>query len=97
MRIILLDGNEIKTKADVHSKFADALDLPDHYGRNLDALHDVLTESGEETGVIAVNIEIMSENLGKWWESLKRMLTDVESERERFHVCFDPFGKEDRK
>ena len=92
MKIVLLDGAEITSKANVHDAFAAALDLPEYYGRNLDALHDVLTEAADEIGIIAVNVDELSENLGKWWESLKRMLADVSRERDNVRVCIDPFA-----
>ena len=90
MRIILLDGEKIRSKADVHAAFAEALTFPEYYGNNLDALHDMLTERPDEIGVIAVNVRMLSENLGKWWNSLLRLLGDVADEREHFHVCIDP-------
>ena len=37
-----LDGNLIKEQG--HDYLMEALDLPDYYGKNLDALYDCLTE-----------------------------------------------------
>lgn len=37
-----LDGNLIKERG--HDYLMEALDLPDYYGKNLDALYDCLTE-----------------------------------------------------
>ncbi|WP_295609884.1 barstar family protein [uncultured Methanobrevibacter sp.] len=37
-----LDGNLIKENG--HDYLAEALDFPDYYGKNLDALYDCLTE-----------------------------------------------------
>ena len=91
MKIILLDGEKIKSKSDVHAAFAEALSFPEYYGNNLDALHDMLTEGKDEIGVICVNVGALSENLGKWWKSLLRLLHDVSDEREGFHLCIDPF------
>ena len=93
MKIVLLDGEKIDSKADVHAAFAKALSFPEYYGNNLDALHDMLTERSDEIGVIAVNVEMLSEKLGKWWNSLLRLLGDVAKERKKFHVCVDPFGE----
>jgi RNAse (barnase) inhibitor barstar len=39
---MILDGKLIKK--DGHDYLMQALDLPDYYGRNLDALYDCLTE-----------------------------------------------------
>ena len=36
---------------------AEALSLPEYYGANLDALHDCLTEFGDETEIILTHFE----------------------------------------
>ena len=93
MKTVFLDGERIRSKADVHTAFASALSFPKHYGNNLDALHDMLTEGKDEIGVIAVNTDMLSDNLGKWWNSLLRLLGDVANERTGFNVLIDPFEK----
>ncbi|MGC5009335.1 barstar family protein [Streptosporangium sp. DT93] len=39
-----LDGLKITTSAEAMNAIAEVLDLPDHFGHNLDALYDVLTD-----------------------------------------------------
>ena len=92
MKIVLLDGNEIGSKADVHALFAEKLAFPEWYGNNLDALPDMLTEPSEEIGIIAVNVEKLSKKLGKWWKSLTRVLEDAAEENENVRIVVDPFG-----
>ena len=46
-RIILLDGRAL-----THETIAAALAFPPYYGKNLDALHDCLTEIGQDTVII---------------------------------------------
>lgn len=41
---IVLDGQVLQSPEDVHDRFAQALDLPEWYGRNLDALFDLLCD-----------------------------------------------------
>ena len=48
MRICILDGETILDKDMLHDTLAAALDFPDWYGRNLDALYDCLTDLAEE-------------------------------------------------
>ena len=43
MRELILDGRQIKTRADLHAALKVGLELPDYYGNNLDALWDMLT------------------------------------------------------
>ena len=48
-----LDGKLIKK--DGHDYLMEALDLPDYYGKNLDALYDCLTEM--ECDIVLVNAD----------------------------------------
>jgi ribonuclease inhibitor len=40
---VMIDVSELETVADIHELLRYKLGLPDYYGGNLDALHDVLT------------------------------------------------------
>lgn len=44
---IEIDGNNIKTEAEFHSAISGSLSFPPHYGKNLDALFDMLSGSVE--------------------------------------------------
>ena len=56
-----LDGNLIKEKG--HDYLKDALDFPDYYGKNLDALYDCLCEIGVETEIVLINGSEVSSDL----------------------------------
>ena len=92
MKIVLLDGCKIEKLADVHRVFAEELAFPEWYGRNLDALFDLLTETREETGVIVVNAERMSTRLGGRYDRLMRVLRDAQRENPHLHLAEDPFA-----
>ena len=94
MKIVLLDGEKIKNNREMHACFKAALDLPEWYGGNLDALHDVLGESTFPLGVIIANADQLAETLGWRWEMLLRLLVDVKRERPNFYVTLDPFNIE---
>ena len=49
---IILNGAQLSTREEMHAYLAKMLHLPAYYGNNLDALHDCLTEIGEETGCL---------------------------------------------
>ena len=49
---LIIDGSVLPEEAAVHDLFARALGLPEWYGRNLDALYDVLTERGEPLALL---------------------------------------------
>lgn len=52
MKEIIIDGRAIFTSPDLHEALASALSFPAHYGKNLDALYDCLSEISEDTHLI---------------------------------------------
>ena len=67
---IILEGRAMTDRPAAHSHLAERLDLPTWYGRNLDALYDVLTEIGTDTELILEDPAAVAENLGKYGEAL---------------------------
>ncbi len=76
---IIIDGMEILDKRDFYKQIGEQMELPDYFGRNLDALYDVFTE--KEPGTITVefiNYDELEEALGsRFLHRLKRMLQDA--------------------
>ena len=84
MTYVFLDGERVKEIADLHRVFADTLELPDYYGKNLDALHDCLTDRVSPLCVVAANTELLKKNLGRRWSSFLRLTKDLEREKPGF-------------
>lgn len=63
MKTVFLRGDTL-----THDILAEAFGFPAYYGRNLDALHDCLTEIGEDTAVIVTD-------MGSAEETGRRMLS----------------------
>ena len=57
MRKIILNGNNLIDRTKAHVYLKETLELPEYYGKNLDALYDCLTEMDE----VEVNIELPEE------------------------------------
>lgn len=74
MAEIVLDGLELEELEDVHTLFARALDLPDWYGRNLDALFDCLTDAGGDVTVRLLHREALEARLGYRGRALSALL-----------------------
>lgn len=47
MRTIRLDASRLRRRGEAMDLLGQVLELPDWWGRNLDALHDCLTELGQ--------------------------------------------------
>ena len=84
MKTIKLDISNISTVRALHIYLAYQLDLPAHYGRNLDALHDVLGEESEDMSLMLVG-EPASEEMAAYLPRLVRVLEDSENA----HVHFE--------
>ena len=67
---ITLDGKAMTDRAAAHSHLVQMLELPTYYGRNLDALYDVLMEIGMDTELMLLDPGAVTANLGKYGEAL---------------------------
>ena len=54
MKTVHLDLRGVSSPAVLHDRMKRSLSLPDHYGRNLDALYDCLGEISEPTHIVAL-------------------------------------------
>ena len=50
-RKIMLDGNRLLDRESMAMYMKEVFQLPGHFGKNLDALHDVLSEVTEDTEI----------------------------------------------
>ena len=67
---LIFEGSRMIDRVTVHNHLAERLQLPSYYGRNLDALYDVLTEIGDDTEIVLENPAAVAEQLGKYGEAL---------------------------
>jgi len=73
---VILDGRYMTTRDNAHDHLARQLSLPEWYGRNLDALHDLLTAGvGAET-ITLTHAEALEE-LGAYGRRLLQVLQDA--------------------
>jgi len=74
MAELVLDGLEIEGLGDVHTLFARALELPEWYGRNLDALFDCLTDVGRDVTIRLLHRGELERRLGYRGRALSALL-----------------------
>ncbi|WP_304964863.1 barstar family protein [uncultured Oscillibacter sp.] len=80
MAEIVLDGLELRSLEEVHDRFAQALALPEWYGRNLDALFDCLTDLKAPVTVRLLHQETLEDRLDRRGRALVRLLRRAAAE-----------------
>ena len=76
-----LDGMCMTDRETAHDYLAQQLHFPAYYGRNLDALYDLLTELGEPIEIVIHNSDAMKEKLGSYGNNLLLTLTEAENDK----------------
>ena len=76
-----------------HGYLARRLGLPDYYGKNLDALYDILSaDLAEPTRLVVYRREALARSLGGYSEALLDTLADAARENPCLEVAFDSGG-----
>lgn len=87
MEIIRLDGEQLQSREEAMELLGLALALPEWWGRNLDALHDCLTDLGRP-----VRLEISRRGAmeaSAFGRRLLRVLEDAAAEQLGLELFFD--------
>lgn len=82
-----LDGRKIKSLADFYDRISSLMDLPEHFGRNLDALRDVLVADIE--GPFEINwlhADHSRKLMGNDFDRVVKLLRELEEERDDFQL-----------
>lgn len=77
--------DKLDTDEAIHDYFVRMLALPGHYGRNLDALYDVLTDISEDT-VFAPVSEKEEEKLPGCTRNMLRVMFDAAKENGHIQI-----------
>ncbi|BBK34257.1 ribonuclease inhibitor [Stella humosa] len=88
-RRVVIEGQAIATLARAWDALAGALDLPAHFGRNLDALHDCLT--GDVPGPLVIewrHWRATEERLGQGVRPMRETLEEAAATRDDLEVRF---------
>ena len=83
MRELLLDAETLYTRGQVHDALSAVFGFPADYGRNLDALYDLLTAL-PPTRLTLQRAEMFVVNLGNYGELILRVLADAAAENPSF-------------
>ena len=86
MKHCILDGNVIETREQLHAALQRDLELPEWYGRNLDALYDCLTDSHEAISIEIRNRDALTAHLGRYAAALEHVLRDAAGENGQIEI-----------
>jgi len=84
MKTIKLDVTNIQTVKALHIYLAWKMELPAYYGRNLDALHDLLGECDEQMHIVLTG-EAASGEMEAYLPRLVRVFGDSTEENANLH------------
>ena len=90
MRACTLNGENIHSLADLYDRLASGLSLPEYFGRNLDALWDVL--STDVAGPFAIRWQHAAasrKSMGRDFRRAVKLLQDLERERDDFTLMIE--------
>ncbi len=84
-----IDLSGVSGREELHARLRAALPLPDWYGNNLDALRDVLTESGGGWDIRFRNAGRASESAADYIAVLRRMCADAAAETPGLTIAWE--------
>lgn len=82
---ITLNMKTLSTPMQVHEYLQRALSFPDYYGKNLDALHDVLTD-WDQPVTLAFVLPPETGEMSAFLPRFRRVLADAAAENPRLRV-----------
>ncbi len=77
MTEVFMTGSEFENVREIHEFLAKELNLPSYYGKNLDALYDVLTELCEDTKIILDFSGVEDGRMLNYFRRMEKVLKDA--------------------
>ena len=81
MRKIVIDGNHMKSKEEMHDHLKQVFDLPYYYARNLDSLYQILIKETDPLEIVLENKESIALGYG---DALVLLLKDLASKNNNY-------------
>ena len=89
MKQTTIDLRNIHTPGAAQVYIEYAMNFPAYYGRNLDAMYDMLTEISEPTLLSILRPAQLSEPMQAYFPRLARVLHDAQEANDRLQVVVD--------
>ena len=95
MNYTILDFSGIKSLWQLHEYFKDVFELPDYYGRNMDALWDCLYYSFEfPTTIELKNLSAIPDEMNEEVEIMLELFRDLHREDKKVTVVIEASAKD---
>lgn len=85
---VILNGKRMITRERTHAYLKRKFGFPEYYGRNLDALWDLLSSWDREMDIVIVNHKAVTENLDGYGVSLLKLFRELDEESRHIHVTY---------
>jgi ribonuclease inhibitor len=86
-----LNGLKIKSLDNLYDRLENRLSLPPHFGRNLDALWDVLSTDVEGPfEIVWTHSDDSKKSMGKDFQRVIKLLKELKKERDDFKLTLEP-------
>lgn len=86
MKKVTIDLTNIHTPRGAQAYIGFVMNFPAHYGRNLDALHDMLTEIAEPTQIVVRRPAALPPQMAAYFPRLSLVLQEAQEENEHLKV-----------
>ena len=77
MKKVWIDCRSWKDRESAHESLKRELGFPEHYGRNADALYDLLTEN--DFGIVMYHAAQAKKNMGREFDRIEKVMHDAEA------------------
>ena len=85
MRVIVINGNRMASMEEAHHHIQEKCQFPGYYGKNLDALYDLLSTEDRETLLLMFDSKGLVKRLGSKGEKLMETFQDAALANQRIH------------
>jgi ribonuclease inhibitor len=88
---VILDGDRMDSRDTTHLYLKEQLGFPDYYGRNLDALWDLLSTWSDPMEIRLIHSDALYHHLGAYAVQLISVFTDAQQENNkiRFEITHE--------
>ncbi len=80
MQEVLIRGIDFESIEEIHDYIAEELSFPSYYGKNLDALYDVLTDICQETRICIDLTDTENEEIRDYLLRMEEVMEDAAAE-----------------